>query len=234
VAAKAKAARSKPQVAASRKWAAAGRAKQAKVRAAAKAAGQKTPRTKAQHAASVRAAAAGRAAQAARAAGKTYVSQAKPKAPVPDTWTLQQDLDLPGLVTSKTGVSLDLHALPVCGAVAVAEHLAVFTGAWTPDESVLELAELVRDATMADLLEHVRAEGFPGTGEKLAHFEQCDPGTEVPGLIYGLQLPRGYHAVLAHPGRAGAVSWGRLMPWCALLHDGAAPAEAWWLEWEAE
>jgi hypothetical protein len=118
--------------------------------------------------------------------------------------------------------------------VAVAAHLAAFTGSYVPDGSVLELAELARDATMDGLLELVRAEGFPGTGEKLAHFERCDPGTEVPGLVYGLQLPQGYHAVLAHPDGPGAISWGLLVPWCVLLHDGAAPAEAWWLEWEAE
>ena len=220
LAAKAKTQRSKPQVAASRKWAAAGRAKQSAARAQAKAAGQKTTRTKKQHAASVRAAAAGRAAQAARRSGKAYVSQKKPKA---------------AASIAVLGPDPDLHLLPVCGPVAVAEHLAAFTGGLLPDDSVLELAELTRDATMADLLGHIRAEGFPGyPGEKLAHFEQCDPGYEVPGLIYGLTLPQGYHAVLAHPGGTGAISWGLLVPWCALLHDGAAPAEAWWLEWEHE
>ena len=93
----------------------------------------------------------------------------------------------------------------------------------------------VTSGGMADLLEYLRAEGFPGSGEKLAHFEQCDTDTPVPGLVYGLQLPQGYHAVLAHPdGDRGAISWGLLVPWCRLLHDGAAPAEAWWLEWEDE
>lgn len=177
------------------------------------------PRTEKQLAASRRNVAKARQATHARSQGKTYVTKKAAKAPAPDTWT----------------APLDLHALPVCGPVAVAEHLAAFTGAWVPDENVLELWKTVQDATMADLLEYLRAEGFPGSGEKLAHFEQCDTDTPVPGLVYGLQLPQGYHAVLAHPdGDRGAISWGLLVPWCRLLHDGAAPAEAWWLEWEDE
>lgn len=197
------------------------------------------PRTEKQLAASRRNIAKARQATHARSQGKTYVTKKAAKAPAPDTWTFavqgQRNLDLPGLVPSETGVPLDLHALPVCGPVAVAGHLAAFTGAWVPDENVLELWNIVQDATMADLLEYLRAEGFPGSGEKLAHFEQCDTDAPVPGLVYGLELPQGYHAVLAHPdGDRGAISWGLLVPWCALLHDGAAPAEAWWLEWETE
>jgi hypothetical protein len=174
------------------------------------------PRTEKQLAASRKNLAKARLATHVRSQGKTYKAAKKPKAP--DTWTL------PG--------EPSLHDLPVCGAVAAAVHLAEFTGAYVPDDCVLELAELVRDATMADLLEYLKADGFPGTGEKLAHFERCDPGTEAPGLIYGVQLPQGYHAVLARPG--GALSWGRLVPWCALLPWLGTPEEAWWLEWEAE
>ena len=230
--------RSKAQTAASRKWASAGRAKQSAVRAAYKKShhGNPPPRTKKQHAASVRAAAAGRAAQAARRQGKPVQSRAKPKAPPPDTWTVQRNLDLPGLVPSETGVSLDLHALPVCGPVAVAEHLAAFTGGFVPDESLLALWELTRDATMDGLLEHVRAEGFPGfPGERLAWFEQCDP--DYRGARPGLRAAACRRATTPCSRTRtaqGAVSWGLLVPWCALLHDGAAPAEAWWLEWEAE
>jgi hypothetical protein len=183
------------------------------------------PRTEKQLAASRRNLAKARTATHLRAQGKAYKAAKKPKAPAPDTWTRY------GV---RPGKALDLHALPVCGPVAVAAHLAAFTGTWVADDSVLELWKSVQAATMADLLEYVRAEGFPGTGEKLAHFERCDPDTEAPGLVYGLSLPQGYHAVLAHPDGAGAISWGLLVPWCALLPWRGAPEEAWWLEWEGE
>lgn len=205
-------AKSSAQVAAGKAYASAGRSAQAKARAAGK--GQ----SKAQKAATVKwqkaGARASRAAAAARRAGKAYVPAKKPAAPAPDTWT-------------RFGVrpgEVSLHQLPVCAAVAVAEHLAIWTGAYVPDESVLALHEIVQPATLADVLEYAAAEGFPGTGEKLAHFERCDPGFVVPGLIYGIQLPEGYHAVVARS--SGMTSWGQIMPLAG------EPEEAWWLEWE--
>lgn len=121
-----------------------------------------------------------------------------------------------------------LHGLPACGPVAVAEHLAMFTGTLVPEASVLALHELVRPARLGDLLEYLQAEGFPGTGEKLAHFERADPDAAgAPGLLYGVQLGRGYHAVVSYPDGAMA-SWGRL------LARAGTPEEAWWLEWAAE
>jgi hypothetical protein len=216
VAAKAAAGRTAAQKAASSTWAAAGRASQKNRANKARMAGQKSTRTKAQHAASVRAAAAGRAAQAARRAGKVYVSTKKPKAPAPDTWT-------------RSGVRLgevSLYDLPACAAAALAEHLMVWTGAYVPEGSVLEMHRIVQPATLADVLEYARVEGFPGTREKLAHFEPCDPDIAAPGLIYGVTLPEGYHAVFTHA--CGMASWGQIMPLAG------RPAEAWWLEWEAE
>jgi hypothetical protein len=163
-----------------------------------------------QTAASRRNLAKGRAAQAARRGGKSAVTSAakkKPTAPLP-------------------GAGL-LHAMPACGPAAAAEHLAAHTGIIVPDESVLVLHELVRPATIGGLLEYLAAEGFPGTSVKLAHFERCDPDAGAPGLVYGLQLGRGYHAVVGYPGGAMA-SWGML------LRRAGTPEEAWWLEWEDE
>jgi hypothetical protein len=182
--------------------AAAGRRNLIKARAALKARHVRTP---AQIAASRRNLAIARAAQRARASGKPAVSAKKVKAP-----------GGPGL-----------HELPLCGPAAVAEHLAVYTGIVVPDESVLALHRIVQPARLGDLLEYLQAEGFPGTGEKLAHFERCDPDCGAPGLVYGIQLRYGYHAVLAMP-EGTMASWGKLMP------RAGTPEEAWWLEWEAE
>jgi hypothetical protein len=150
-----------------------------------------------------------RSAQTARRAGKPAAAvkaAKKPAAPLPGA---------------------GLHGLPACAPVAAAEHLAAFTGIIVPDESVLVLHELVRPAGIGNLLEYLAAEGFPGTGVKLAHFERCDPDTGAPGLIYGVQLGRGYHAVVGYPDGAMA-SWGML------LARSGTPEEAWWLEWEDE
>lgn len=205
--------RSPAQVKASQKFAAAGRSAQARTRAAAIAkTGKPPPRTAKQKAATKNFAASGRAAQAARRAGKQPAP--KKKAAAPD-------------IRPRCGVStqgaLSLHELPACGPVALAEHLAAFTGITASDEEVLALHERAGVVTLANLFE-AAADGFAGT--RLAWFERCDPGTVAPGLVYGVQLPAGYHAVLSHP--AGMLTWGRLMPWYG------TPEEAWWLEWEAE
>jgi hypothetical protein len=185
---------------------AADRANLAKARLALKGRG----RTAKQLAASRRNLAKARSAQKARRSGKTAVAAKgakKPQAPLPDA----------GL----------LHRLPLCGPAATAEHLAVFTGICVPDESVLKLWRQSGQPSIGGLLEYLAAEGFPGTGVKLAHFEQCDPDAGAPGLIYGVQLGRGYHAVVGYPDNAMA-SWGML------LRRAGTPEEAWWLEWEDE
>jgi hypothetical protein len=184
--------------------AAAARRNLVKARAALKARHRRSP---AQIAASRRNLAIARSAQRARAAGKKWVS---PK---------QVKDGLPG--------AAGLHALPACGPVAAAEHLAAVTGAVVPEHAVLALHEAVRGATIGGLLEYLAAEGFPGTGEKLAYFEQCDPDCGSPGLIYGVRLGRGYHAVMSYP-------YGEMASWGMLLARAGTPEEAWWLEWEGE
>jgi hypothetical protein len=220
--------------------------------------GQPPPRSPKQQVASHRWARAGQkasqAAAAARRAGKAPTPKKKARAEL----NPQVLLDLIRQDPRKTAVSLDLPArtdplgltpgyppgyagsvdqlydppdldfYPACAAAAVAEHLAKFTGIIVPDASVLRLNEIVQTPPLSDLLEYLKAEGFPGTGIRLSHFEPCGPDYDVvDGLLYGVQLPRsGYHAVLAVPG--GMISWGRLLP----LHG--TPEEAWWLEWEAE
>jgi hypothetical protein len=163
------------------------------------------PRTAKQIAASRRNLAIARADQKARAAGKTPVTKKAAQAPLPGTgW---------------------LHQLPACGPVAVAEHLMAFTGMVVPDEAVAGLYHRLGAVCLAELLEYLKAEGFPGTGARLAYYEQCDTGSGAPGLIVGTRLGRGYHAVLACPDGMAA-SWGMLLP------RAGTPEEAWWLEWE--
>jgi hypothetical protein len=170
-------------------------------------------RSPAQVAASRRNLAIARAAQKARASGKTPAAAKTPVAAKKATAALLRD-------------DQGLHGLPACAAVAAAEHLAAYTGILVPDQAVLDLHNRVQPASIAVLLEYLRAEGFPGSEEKLAYYERCDPDSGTPGLIYGVQLGRGYHAVMSYPG--AMASWGML------LARAGTPEEAWWLEWEAE
>jgi hypothetical protein len=213
--------RSPAQVTASKRFAAAGRASQAAARSAAIAkTGKPPPRSKKQQAASRAWASAGRAAQKARRSGKQPVKPKAAAARYP-----QPGLELPPAGPGESRFSL--HLLPACGPVALAEHLAMFTGIHLPDESVLALHNQAGVVSLAELLERAAAEGLAGPGTKLAWFERCDPDTAVPGLICGIELPGiGYHAVLLR--EAGMLSWGRVLPLAG------RPDEAWWLEWEAE
>jgi len=172
-----------------------------KARAALKARHYRSP---AQIAASRRNLGLARAAQRARAAGKKWVSPKKAKD------------GLPG--------AAGLHALPACAPAAAAEHLAAYTGIIIPDRDVAELSIRLGVLPVADLFEYLRAGGWYPGGPKLAHFERCDPDCGAPGLIYGIRLGTGYHAVMAYPG--AMASWGML------LARSGTPEEAWWLEWE--
>lgn len=183
----------------------------ARARAAQRRSGALHHHTARQKAASVASLVKARAAQKSRRAGKTPV--ASKKAAAPDTWTRYD------------GVSL--HQLPACGPVAVAAHLAMFTGICLADEDILALHDRAGVVSLGGLLERVSVEGLAGPGTRLAWFERCNPDAAVPGLLYGVEMPGiGYHAVLLRDG--GIQSWGRLLP-CL-----GTPAEAWWLEWEAE
>ena len=187
--------RSAAQIAAGRAWAAAGRAAQVG-----------KPRTAKQIAASRANLVKARAAQSAQAAGKKYVSAAK-------------TATAPLAVPRETPL---LDSLPACAAAALAEHLWYWTGTAVTDEEVLALHELAggHGAPIAEVLEAAAEHGLGGwrpdtwTG-------YAEP---VPGLLCGLQLAAGYHAVLALP--RGMLSWGMILPW------PASPEEMWHLEWQ--
>jgi len=185
------------QVAAEHKFAAAGRASQARKRSAAIAkTGKPPPRSKKQTQASVKFAAAGRAAQARKRAHLKPLPKKKPTVG-----------DLP------------------CGPVAIAEHLYAATGICVPDAAILALgsADLAGGGCLADYLEAAATAGLGGV--RLARFWRCDEDLAVPGLVCGVQLRGGYHAVLSHP--RGVISWGLLMPRLGV------PDESWFLEWAA-
>lgn len=192
----------KHQRAAELKFAAAGRASQAKTRAAAIAKTGKPPaRSKKQHQASLRWAAAGRANQARKRQGLKPLAKAAPA------------LALPGA---------GLHDLPVCGPVAIAEHLFASTGVYASDEQILDLYTRTPGGCLADYLEQATTGGLAGV--RLARFWECDDGLAVPGLVYGVRFRTGYHAVVL--GDAGMISWGMLLP------VTGRPLEAWALNWE--
>lgn len=229
------------------KQVAASRANLVKARAAQRRSGASHHRTAKQRAASAANLAKARAAQKSRRAGKTPVKAKTAKAPWPGSLgdcgagrvhgdgqmatglapSPQLNAGLGWLDPSENRFSL--HQLPACGPVALAEHLALFTGMHLAGEDVLALHNRAGAVPLAELLERVAAEGMAGPDTKLAHYEPCDPGTAVPGLIYGVNLPGiGYHAVLLHPDGVRMQSWGQVLPLAG------QPEEAWWLEWEAE
>lgn len=200
-----KTARSPAQIAAGKKFAAGGRAAQA---------AHPRARSAAQKAATKKFAAAGRAAQNARRAGKAPAPKKKAALPVttlirpgtPQIW-------LPGCNDD----------LDTCGPVAVANHLLAATGIITPDREILALYEAAGGdggASLADVLEAVSADGLAGA--KLTCCERMEEA--APGLVCGVRMRRGYHAVLAHP--YGMISWGLVMAFAG------EPEEAWALEWE--
>jgi hypothetical protein len=200
--------------------AAADRANLVKARAALKG----RARTAKQKAASRRNLAIARSAQRARASGKAPAARKKPAAPLPSWLKVQRELILPRIGPSPGALWLDLQLLPVCGPVALAEHLLIHTGACVTPADIIALWQKAGNVTLGELLDAAREHGLGG--EKLAYFEQCDPEAGSPGLIYGVRLGSGYHAALATGD--GMISWCRALP-----RDGT-PEEAWWLEWEGE
>ncbi len=186
--------RTAAQAAAAHTFAAAGRAAQARTRAAAIAkTGKPPPVSKKRHQAALKWAAAGRASQAR---ARAHLKPLPKKTPT-------------------------LGGLP-CAPSAIAEHLYATTGIVASDDAILGLAARVPNGHLGDYLAEATAGGL--TGVRLAGFWRCDEELFVPGLVYGVELPGGYHAVLSHP--AGVVSWGLLLPWMGV------PAEAWQLRWE--
>jgi hypothetical protein len=205
------------QAKAAKAYAAAGRAAQAKKRAAAiKATGKPPPRTKAQKAAAIKWAKAGQAAQAAAKAGKKAPALAKKAA-------------LPTHVSNWTGPAIWLPGCndqrPTCVSVAVANHLLESTGIAATDAMILKLHEYAGGddgATIPTVLEAASCYGLAGI--KLSSYGMANE--ILPGLVCGIETRRGYHAALSHP--YGLVSWGFVMP-----HFGE-PQEAWALNWDLD
>jgi hypothetical protein len=153
-----------------------------------------------------------RATQKARRSGKGAVTARKPQAA----------LDRPGLIPTDPGYPLDLHSLPVCAAVAMAASLRDQGGAVASAADILDLYERAGAVTLGGMCEAVTELGLAGW--RLARFDPADPDLPWPGLVCGIQLGTGYHAVLRTA--AGLASWGREIP------PVGSPVEAWMLEWE--
>lgn len=150
-----------------------------------------------------------RAAQRARRGGKTPVG--KKSAQAPDD-------------SLRFGVrqgEVSLHSLPVCAAVAAAASLQQWTGITASLADIWELYLRAGESTLAVTLEAVAEHGLAGA--RLESFQEIDPCYLAPGLLYGIRLAAGYHAVLSAPG--GMLSWGSVIPLAG------EPEEAWLLEW---
>jgi len=162
---------------------------------------------------------AGRVAAEARRKGKKPVKP-KPRAALasPDFLPAQR-----GMMPWLTCNSL----YPVCAPVAVANHLLAVTGIRVSDHDILMLHRLAGNGESGMLIEDVlqaASEGGTCWPWPLKAFWRAEPDPGVPGLVIGMSLPHGEHAVLSHPD--GMVSWGSVMPW-----EGESQ-EAWALEWE--
>lgn len=200
--------RSAKQVAASKAWAAAGRAAQ-----------RGRPRTQAQHLAALKWAAAGRAAQAAGKSAKKAAAKPKTRAAVAPA----------GLAPARDWLLGGNDVLPTCAAAAIANHLLAATGIAMTDEEILHLHLLAggdNGATIASALEaYGEYWGRLCRGKaRLRTFTRTDENIIVAGLVVGITLPHAGHAVLSCPG--GMISWGHVLPWAG------EPEEAWALEWE--
>lgn len=190
-----------------------------KARAAQRRSGALHHHTARQKAASQRNLVRARAAQSSRRSGKTPVSRKAAQVPSPVTlgtgcldWRSDPRLDGPG----------SLHSLPVCAAIAVAGSLWQQHGVVATIRQVWDLYQLAGDGPVSGVLEAAAEHGL--AGRRLVSFQPADPDLFFPGLVCGVQLSLGYHAVLTT--RGGMLSWGMVLP---LL---GAPEEAWILDWE--
>jgi hypothetical protein len=206
--------RSKAQRAASRTWAAAGRASQKKKRDF-ELSHHLPTRSKAQKQASLKWRAAGRAAQSRKAAGLKPLPKHKPALA---GGTAGTSLVLPSLAAAN-------RVWPCCTATAIAAHLYVTCGILASEDDImaLHLAAGGEDgAYIPDLLE-VASSGFAGT--RISRFFPVWD-VSLPGIVAGLRLPGGTHAALLLP-RGACVSWGSILPVTGTV------TEAWHAEWEA-
>lgn len=220
---KPKAKRTKAQAAAARKFAAAGRASQARKRAFEKAHGLPT-RTKKQHQASLKWAAAGRAAQNRKKQGLK---------PLP-----KQSRALAGVVAGAGGDAGEIYVAAECDDVgefralyqpggtctvtAIANHLLMFEGVITSAAEIIAVHEQA-GGVISDVLELLAVRGLAGT--RIRSFWPVAGLDGYPGFVAGLRLPQGAHTVLTLGGGACA-SWGSTWKMAGRLD------EAWWIEWE--
>jgi len=135
----------------------------------------------------------------------------------------QLTLDLPAELPTEPGLPLEVHLRPACAPVALAEHLALVTGVRAAPADILALHEQLGPVPIGDMLEAVAASGFAGM--TLENWTRCDEDQPSPGLLAGIRVPAGYHAVVTLP--SGMASWGMVLP------APGALAEAWHLRWRA-
>jgi hypothetical protein len=120
-------------------------------------------------------------------------------------------------------------AYPACAAAAVANHLLASTGFMMRDADILSLHKMSggdEGTTIEAVLKCVQSHrSCFGEASKayLATFTRTDENCILAGLVVGVSLPHGGHAVMSHP--RGMVSWGRVMPFEGI------PREAWALDW---
>jgi hypothetical protein len=213
------AARKSPaQVAAGKKFAAAGRAAQARRRAAYKKAGKKPPVSKAQHQAGLKWAAAGRAAQKAKKTGK--------KAPV----AKKAPAAISPLVTGPCGPWAlgGNDCWPSCAAAALANHLLAMTGVAASEEEILALHRAAGGGDehaplLGDLLETAAGTGLAGIALEDSWLLEGDQ--HVPGAIAVVTIPAQHAVLLAPDGMM--ITWGHLRP-----RQGQI-TQAWALAWAA-
>lgn len=170
-----------------------------------------------------------RAAQTARRKGKTPVKTRKAASPAPDSLVLSGSCGrFPGQLPPLLPEAPGLHELPACAAVALAESLWVQHGAVIPAAAILELHRVTGDADLGTVLEAAAVHGLGGW--RLAWAELADESLVLPGMVCGIRLRGGYHAVTIADVPAGRkmTSWGLLLPLAG------EPGEAWLTGWEAE
>jgi hypothetical protein len=216
--------RTKAQAQASKKWAASGRASQARKRVYEKAHGLPT-RTVKQKAATQRFAAAGRAAQKRKRQGLKPLPTAKRALAVPAMSEAVSEMSRarhpasPFMILAETNM-----AESCCVATAIACHLYAWTGILASQDDITGLhlaAGGESGAYIPDLLEIASSSGFAGT-----RIERFRPVRELwlPGIVAGSRLPSGTHATLILSSGVW-VSWGLVQPVSGELEEG------WQIEW---
>lgn len=159
-----------------------------------------------------------RAAQKSRRAAKKGVAPKKAAAPLPGNLNLSGGLSD---ASGRTGLPGAFHSLPLCAAVAVAASLQAQAGIAASAEEVWDLYLRTGTAPLGDVIEAAHEHGL--AGYRIAAYAPWDPDVRLDGLVYGVQLDIGYHAVLTVPG--GMLSWDTVLPLTG------EPEEAWCLSW---